>query len=335
MCGDKAKANMKFCSFAYVCTLLFNLGDTASAFSFNPRRARLPKIDVNLFRAMSKGTCTLSKRTAEVCILPSHPNEVVACFAGDSMQSHGKKNAWSAHLYQDIDVKSDTQAATTSNTTTKAIGRDFKFYFSSPSSLWRRLPMVTSLDKLTTALPHLGKPSLLVLGVLSVIIPHGLTDLFEGTAIRVVLGRYAAACAVTAALSRETRYFLLFVSSWFHMRHDIQSFVKTFGLGAIKANYIGTALPYIYSTIIHMSWVLFPSTSMYYLGFVHTPLHYTEVLPRIIQSSMRELAIPAAGLATVICFASLKWRGCKILRGKFVSSGIWIGPVIAHISLVG
>lgn len=132
----------------------------------------------------------------------------------------------------------------------------------------------------------------------SLIAPHGMTDLFSHP-LPLVLKTHAA----TALLCSypKTRPLLLAIVSVSHLGNDFHSLAASFA--------------------IHLLWVIAPKTCLPYLAFFHTPLHYSRCKPPI-------LLFTVFTLIAYLSFESIQAK-MNSLFGKYW----WVAPVSGHVLL--
>jgi hypothetical protein len=91
---------------------------------------------------------------------------------------------------------------------------------------------------------------------LSHITTHALTDIYYEN-FNEIFRKYLISYAVVSKLSPAYRFYILLLSSIFHIRNDI-------GL--------------LNSVLLHVLWIVKPITSITYLSFIHVPMHYIKAI---------------------------------------------------------
>jgi hypothetical protein len=100
------------------------------------------------------------------------------------------------------------------------------------------------------------KPNLITKMSLSHITTHALTDIYYEN-FNEIFRKYLISYAVVSKLSPAYRFYILLLSSIFHIRNDI-------GL--------------LNSVLLHVLWIVKPITSITYLSFIHVPMHYIKAI---------------------------------------------------------
>lgn len=145
---------------------------------------------------------------------------------------------------------------------------------------------------------------------LSVIIPHGTTDILlinKNTCFT----NYLSTFFFLNFYNTHLKYFFLMLYSLYHIRNDI-------------SGPIGIKL--IYTLIVHSTWIYFPESSLSYLAWIHSILHYKHVIPHITRLDVFSI------ICLGICNYFMLHRDDY---SEYTHQGFWIPIVIAHIINIG
>ena len=141
---------------------------------------------------------------------------------------------------------------------------------------------------------------------LSVIVPHGTTDILVFNKNTCLINYFSTFCCFNFFNTNIKFIFLLFYSLY-HIRNDVS------GVFGIKM---------LYSFLVHCSWIYFPESSLTYLAWIHSILHYKKVLPYITRLDIFSL----------ICFSICTYFILSINDfSEYTHQGYWIPIVIGHI----
>lgn len=140
----------------------------------------------------------------------------------------------------------------------------------------------------------------------SVIIPHATTDVISINH-NICLINYLSTLFCFNFYNRNIKFIFLFLYSLFHIRNDIH------GLISIKI---------LYSILIHGTWIFFPESSLSYLAWVHSFLHYKKVLPYLTKFDV--VSLITLGIITYFMLDSKDYS-------EYTNQGYWIPFMIGHI----
>jgi hypothetical protein len=144
---------------------------------------------------------------------------------------------------------------------------------------------------------------------LSVVAPHGLTDLYTRPVAN-VLGTHAAVLCMVDATPDPIRLAWLVPFSLFHLRRDAEFF------GA------DTRTAAVFSLVLHSIWVACPTSAAPYLACIHTPLHYAGVVKKHTARSLVPALLATSALLVLPYSPTLD-----------AFSSLWVAPVVAHVLL--
>jgi hypothetical protein len=144
---------------------------------------------------------------------------------------------------------------------------------------------------------------------LSVVAPHGLTDICTRPVGHVICTHAAALCMLDAT-PEPLRLAWLIPFSLVHLRRD----------AAFAGADSNTAMAYSFA--LHAIWAACPSAAAPYLAYVHTPLHYFSVIKK---HRIRSL-VPA-----LVATSALLILPYSPALNAFAS--LWVAPVVAHVLL--
>ena len=141
---------------------------------------------------------------------------------------------------------------------------------------------------------------------LSVIIPHGSTDMWVHPFNKWSIN-YGSSILLFMFQPIRIKFIFLFMYSLYHIKNDISTKLP---------------LQILYSLGVHYSWLIFPEWSLTYLAFIHVSLHYFKVL-----HLLNKIQIITLILSHIFVY--------KIVKNKEISEisygGSWIPLVIGHI----
>tara|TARA_B110000495_G_C22927130_1_gene541883 strand:+ start:571 stop:1113 length:543 start_codon:yes stop_codon:yes gene_type:complete len=100
---------------------------------------------------------------------------------------------------------------------------------------------------------------------LSVIVPHGSTDILLFNKNTCLINYLSTFCFFNF-YNTNIKFTFLLLYSLYHIRNDIN------GMIGVKM---------LYSLLVHCSWIYFPESSLTYLAWIHSILHYKKVLPHL------------------------------------------------------
>lgn len=141
---------------------------------------------------------------------------------------------------------------------------------------------------------------------LSLVIPHGLTDLMIYPR-EICMFNYLYTCFFYSIYSTNLRYIFLCLFSLLHIKNDIP------GNFWIKASY---------SMGLHLSWVFFPKIALSYLAWFHTLFHYLK-LAKVLTTTNKIILLAS----TVITFYIINTKNINDIN----NNGLWIPLVIGHV----
>lgn len=139
---------------------------------------------------------------------------------------------------------------------------------------------------------------------LSLIIPHGSTDIWTHEYKKVAIN-YGSSFLCLSLLSKPIQYILLFFYSVLHVRNDCP---------------LSLPYPYIYSILLHTSWLWFPEWAFTYFAWIHTILHYIKVKPFLSPKKYLSLLSFSFGIYFLIKRQNIENH-----------ESLWIPIVIGHI----
>jgi len=141
-------------------------------------------------------------------------------------------------------------------------------------------------------------------------IGHGATDLIDLPLETIYCNLLS--CIIIYHLNYDIRKALLIISSIIHISNDFK----------IKNKYLISAL-------FHIIWLKKPIISKLYLSFIHTPLHYIEILKNKKQSILKLFL--GSSISFLGTFGMIKKYHVKIENkmGRLW----WIFPIFPHIYL--
>tara|TARA_X000000950_G_C13598349_1_gene530300 strand:+ start:64 stop:642 length:579 start_codon:yes stop_codon:yes gene_type:complete len=142
----------------------------------------------------------------------------------------------------------------------------------------------------------------LIKASISNIAVHGITDLYYAEP-DILLKKYFLSYTIIKRLNAKYRFYLLFVSSIFHISGDI---------GVIN------------STLLHILWIIKPSLCLIYLSCVHVPLHYLNAFNN---NTPIKFIVFLNALSLLITFLPIN----KI---KQIYNMWWVWIVLGHIMVV-
>ena len=143
----------------------------------------------------------------------------------------------------------------------------------------------------------------LIKASISNIAVHGITDLYYAEP-HILLKKYFLSYTIIKRLNPKYRFYLLFVSSIFHISGDI---------GIIN------------SIVLHVLWIVKPSLCLMYLSCVHVPLHYLNAFNN--NNTPVEFIVFLNLLSLLITFLPIN----KI---KETYNMWWVWIVLGHIMVV-
>lgn len=142
---------------------------------------------------------------------------------------------------------------------------------------------------------------------LSVIIPHGSTDIWMYPLKKYAL-LYGSSFSFIMFQPIKIKYIMLFLYSLIHIKNDL---------------YINRlSLQFLYSGLLHLSWLWYPEWSLSYLAWIHTFIHYKKVLPLLSKLQCFSLLITSIFIYFLLVNQYIYEYNCN---------NIWIPIVIGHI----
>ena len=142
---------------------------------------------------------------------------------------------------------------------------------------------------------------------LSVIIPHGSTDMFIYP-IEKYATSYISTFSLIAFQPIKIKYLMLFLYSFIHIKNDLH--INFFHLQTI------------YSAILHLSWIWYPEWSLTYFAWIHTFIHYKKIIHLLNKVQCFSLFI-----TSLFIFYLLENKNIN----QYNYNGLWIPIIIGHI----
>ena len=141
---------------------------------------------------------------------------------------------------------------------------------------------------------------------LSLVIPHGLTDLMIYPR-EIYIFNYLYTLFFYSIYSTNLRYIFLCLFSLIHIKNDIAGNIW------IKA---------LYSIGIHLSWIYFPEIALSYLAWFHTMFHYLKLI-KVLTISNKIVLLTS----TLVTFYIINTKNINDIN----SNGLCIPLVIGHV----